>query len=158
MKLTSILYLPEIMLPVLLFNLVFTSVMAQGTSVPGDGYEDVSAMKCPSSWDEVTKQFRSENYWIFQRRNGEGAVSMVLRPNRETGTWRKDVDTADHPMQVTPMSYQWESQIYTGLNTLDLTAMSLDRARSDGRSARSQCESVSPADARRIVESRDRQR
>ncbi len=131
------------------------SMNAQAQMSPEDNYVDVSAMKCPSSWDEVAKRFRSENYWIFQRRRGEQNVSMVLRPNRETGTWRQDVDVTNRPLTVTPETYQWESMIFTGINTLDREALTLDRNRTDGRSATSQCEVVTPQAARKAVEERD---
>jgi N-acyl-D-aspartate/D-glutamate deacylase len=121
---------------------------------PGYDYVDVSAMKCPSSYDEVAKRFRSENYWIFQKRRGEDNVSMVLRPNRDTGTWRRDVDTTNNPMTVTPDYYEWESVIFTGINTLNRKDLTLDRERTDNRSATSQCERVNPEVARAAVESR----
>ena len=128
--------------------------LAQETEA-NDDYVDVSAMKCPSSWDAVAMQFQSENYWIFQKRRGEENVTMVLRPNRETGTWRMDVDTVNHPLAVTINSYNWESQIYTGINTLDRQTMTLDRNRDkiDDRSANSQCQTVSPENAREAVQS-----
>lgn len=124
-----------------------------------DDYVDVSAMKCPSSWDAVAMQFQSENYWIFQKRSGEENVTMVLRPNRETGTWRMDVDTVNHPMKVTFDSYNWESQIYTGINTLDRQTMILDRNRDkiDDRSANSQCQAVSSENAREAGQTRYQQ-
>ena len=127
---------------------------AAGQSSRSGDYVDVSAMKCPSSWDEVAKQFRSENYWIYQKRRSEENVSMVLRPNRETGAWRMDVDTTNHPMTVTADSYQWESMIYTGINTLNRNTLSLERDRTDDRSANSQCEAITPHAARSAVEER----
>lgn len=149
----SILYYTSLILVVLLSQVALVSAQEHEAN---DDYMDVSAMKCPSSWDEVAKQFRSENYWIFQKRSGEENVSMVLRPNRETGTWRRDVDTVNQPMTVTTQSYNWESQIYTGINTLNREAMALDRNRDniDGRSANSQCEAVRPKQAREAVEVR----
>lgn len=129
------------------------NVHAQGSAA--DNYVDVSALKCPSSWDEVAKRFRSENYWIFQRRRGEQNVSMVLRPDREAGTWRQDVDTINSPMKVTPDSYQWESMIFTGINTLDIESLTLDRKRTDNRSSTSQCVMLTPQMARKVVQTRD---
>ena len=139
---------------VMLLSIPFSmNVQAQEPAV--DDYVDVSALKCPSSWDEVAKRFRSENYWIFQRRRGEQDISMVLRPDREAGTWRQDVDTTNSPMKVTPQSYQWESVIFTGINTLDIESLTLDRNRSDNRSSTSQCEIVTTQMARKMVEIRD---
>ena len=140
---------------VILLMVAFTwNVRSQETAF--DNFVDVSALKCPSSWDEVAKRFRSENYWIFQRRRGEQDVSMVLRPNRETGTWRQDVDTRNSPMTVTPQTYQWESVIFTGINTLDIESLTLDRNRTDSRSSTSRCEVITPQAARRAVRERDR--
>ena len=151
-----ILHFRSLILVVLLSQVALISAEEH---VGNDDYMDVSAMKCPSSWDEVAKQFRSENYWIFQKNSGEENVSMVLRPNRETGTWRRDVDTVNRPMTVTPESYNWESLIYTGINTLDRNAMTLDRNRDkiDDRSATSQCQALSPEAAREAVETRYQQ-
>ena len=125
---------------------------------PGYDYIDVSAVKCPSSWDEVAKRFRNENYWIFQKKNGDKNISMVLRPNRDTGTWDRDVDTTGNKITITPDYYEWESAIFTGINTLNRKDLVLDRKRSDSRSATSQCELISPKDARDAVESRYQQR
>lgn len=123
-----------------------------------NGYVDESAVKCPSSWDEVAKRFRNENYWIFQKKEGDKDISMVLRPNRDTGTWNTDVDTVGNPMTITPDYYEWESAIFTGINTLNIKDFTLDRKRTDSRSAISQCELVSPEAARDAVESRYQRR
>ena len=121
--------------------------------LPND-YVDMSAVKCPSSFDEESKTFRSENYWIFQKHNGDKNISLVLRPNRNTGIWDMDVNIIGNKMTITPDFYEWESFIYTGLNVLDRKNLTLERKRSDMRSATSQCVLVSTEDARDEVESR----
>lgn len=123
-------------------------------TIPTCDYVDVSAVTCPSSFDEESKTFRDENYWIFQKYNGDKNISLVLRPNRNTGTWDKDVNTDDNKMIITPDFYEWESFIYTGLNILNRKVLTLERKRSDNRSAISQCVLVSPEEARDEVESR----
>ena len=122
--------------------------------IPADDYVDMRAVKCPSSFDEVSKTFRDENYWIFQKKNGDKNISLVLRPNRNTGSWDKDVNTDDNKMIITPGFYEWESYIYTGLNVLNRKDLTLERKRTDSRSATSQCVLVKPEDARDEVESR----
>ncbi|MGK0298504.1 MAG: hypothetical protein ACI9XC_002126 [Gammaproteobacteria bacterium] len=123
-------------------------------AMPAEDYVDMRAVKCPSSFDEVSKTFRDENYWIFQKNNGDKNISLVLRPNRNTGNWDKDVNTEDNKMIVTPDFYEWESFIYTGLNVLNRKDLTLERKRSDSRSAISQCVLVKTEYARDEVELR----
>lgn len=123
-------------------------------AIPDNYYIDTSAIMCPSSFDEATKRFRNENYWIFQKKQGDKNISLVLRPNRDTGNWDRDVDTTNNKMTITPDFYEWESFIYTGLNVLNRKDLTLERKRSDLRSATSQCELISPEAARDEVESR----
>ena len=130
------------------------SYQEQITAIPSDDYLDVSALKCPSSYDEETRQFRNENYWIFQKKNDEKNISLVLRPNRDSGVWDRDVDVTGIAIVVSPDFYEWESVIFTGINVLNRKDLSLERKRSDRATAVSECELVSPEEARNAVESR----
>jgi len=130
---------------------------AEAPAVPAVEYIDASALKCPSSYDEVAKTFKNENYWIFQKKKGEENVSLVLRPDRDTGTWNIDVETPARKIIVTPDFYEWESFIYTGINILNRKTLTLERKRSDRATATSQCEAIKPEQARTAVESRYKQ-
>jgi hypothetical protein len=124
-------------------------------SVIPEEYIDVYALKCPSSYDDETRRFRSENYWMLQRAHDEETVSVVSRPDRDTGTWRIDVDTLNNKMIDTPDYYEWESLNYSGnyyiLNRKDLT---MERQRTNRDTINSPCVLIDPNEARDAVEQR----
>ena len=128
-------------------------------SILSNEYVDVSAIKCPSSYDDETRTFRNENYWLFQKEKNENNLSLVLRPDRDTGTWNIDIETISNKMTISPDIYEWESSNYQGnyyvLNRKDLT---LERRRVENTTIRSQCVVINSEEARNEVELRYKRR
>lgn len=122
------------------------------TDVMNEGYSDVAALKCPSSYDDETQSFRNINYWLFQKNPADHDISMISRPDRNTGTWNYDVNNDAGPMIITPDNISWTSYLYTGnyysLNRKDLT---MERQRVNRTTITSQCDLVSGNDARKAV-------
>ena len=132
------------------------SYQEEDLSTLSNAYIDISAVKCPSAYDDETKRFRNENYWLFQKNITDVDISLVLRPNRDTGTWNIDIE---NKMTITPDYYEWDSFNFAGIySLLNRKDLSMERRRANRDTVSSQCELINPDDARTAVELRYQKR